>query len=53
MNTLEVDLGARSYPIHIGPGLRHVGEHLRAAITGHQDTWMASDSSLSISPSWR
>jgi 3-dehydroquinate synthase len=33
---LRVELGERSYPIHIGPGLRHVAEHFHAAITGHQ-----------------
>jgi 3-dehydroquinate synthase len=37
MHTLTVDLGPRSYPIHIGPGLLpRVGEWLAAAITGRR-----------------
>ena len=34
MNTLNVDLGERSYPIHIGPGLinRPVGFHDKGSI---------------------
>jgi 3-dehydroquinate synthase len=37
MHTLTVDLGERSYPIHIGPGLlRRVGEWLAAAISGRR-----------------
>ncbi len=34
MHTLKVDLGARSYPIHIGRGLLARGELLRPAIAG-------------------
>jgi len=34
--TLEVDLGPRSYPIHIGPGLIDEPAILEARITGHQ-----------------
>ena len=37
MHTLTVDLGERSYPIHIGPGLlRRVGEWLAAAVPGRR-----------------
>ncbi len=35
MQTLNVDLGERSYPIHIGPGLLEQPERLRAAIPGN------------------
>lgn len=34
--TLQVDLGARSYPIHIGPGLLRRPELYRAGIAGRQ-----------------
>lgn len=34
--TLEVDLGPRSYPIHIGPGLIDRPEILGSRIAGHQ-----------------
>jgi len=33
---LRVELGARSYPIHIGPGLRHRADLFAAAIHGRQ-----------------
>ncbi|MEQ8233993.1 MAG: 3-dehydroquinate synthase [Gammaproteobacteria bacterium] len=35
-STLTVDLGTRSYPIHIGPGLLGDGELLRASVGGGQ-----------------
>lgn len=34
--TLDVDLGPRSYPIHIGPGLINSSELLESRIAGHQ-----------------
>src|SRR5262245_38856683 len=36
MQTLQVDLGARSYPIHIGAGLLHRPELLHTAIGAKQ-----------------
>jgi len=36
IRTLEVDLGPRSYPIHIGPGLIDRPETLTSRIAGHQ-----------------
>ncbi len=36
MRTLELDLGARSYPIHIGAGLLADAELLRSGICGRQ-----------------
>ena len=36
MRTLTVELGARSYPIHIGPGLLSRPDLLRAAIAGSE-----------------
>ena len=36
MEYLDVQLGERSYPIHIGPGLLDAGEPLRAGIRGRQ-----------------
>ena len=36
MRTLTVDLGARSYPIHIGPGLLSRPDLLRAGIAGSE-----------------
>ncbi len=36
VRTLEVELGERSYPIYIGPGLRHQAELYRRHIPGRQ-----------------
>ncbi|MDH4133421.1 MAG: 3-dehydroquinate synthase [Gammaproteobacteria bacterium] len=36
MKTLKVDLGARSYPIHIGAGLLGIAELLKPAIAGNR-----------------
>ena len=36
MKTLTVDLGQRSYPIHIGPDLLHNGDLLRPMTDGRQ-----------------
>ncbi len=36
MNTLTVDLGPRSYPIHIGSGLLAAGEYLREVLPSPQ-----------------
>jgi len=36
MNTLQVDLGERSYPIHIGPGLLGNPDLVRERVAGHQ-----------------
>lgn len=36
MKTLSVELGSRSYPIHIGAGLLHRGDLVAAAVKGRQ-----------------
>jgi 3-dehydroquinate synthase len=36
VNTIQVQLGQRSYPIHIGPGLIARGELLRASVSAEQ-----------------
>jgi 3-dehydroquinate synthase len=41
--TLHVELGARSYPIHIGPGLLQQKDMLRPHIAGHQAMIVTND----------
>ena len=43
MQTLEVDLGARSYPIHVGHGLIHQPDLLAPHVQGNQVVIVSSE----------